>query len=252
MNNLRPRIIPTLLMENNRLVKTVKFKNPNYIGDPINAVKIFNDKEVDELVFLDIGCSKKNTQINYNLLDKIASQSFMPLCYGGGIKTFEDASKVFELGFEKVSLNSVLFENSNLLTDLSQSYGSQSIVASVDVKKNLFGKLKVYNSSKNNSINYNISDYAKKLENLGAGELVINSVDLDGTYKGYNLDLINELSSILSIPLIALGGAGSTDDFKKALQAGASACSAGSLFVYYGVNKAVLINYPKDLVNNIT
>ncbi|MCS3901421.1 AglZ/HisF2 family acetamidino modification protein [Methanococcus voltae] len=251
MNNLRPRIIPTLLMENNRLVKTVKFKNPNYIGDPINAVKIFNDKEVDELIFLDIGCSKKHTSINYNLLDKIASQSFMPLCYGGGIKTFEEASKIFELGFEKISLNSVLFEKPSLLTELSQSYGSQSIVASVDVKKNLFGKLKVYNGSKNNSINDKILDYVKNLENLGAGELLINSVDLEGTYKGYNLSLINELSNALTIPLIALGGASSTKDFKDALQAGASACAAGSLFVYYGVNKAVLINYPTDFINEL-
>ncbi|CAF30639.1 AglZ/HisF2 family acetamidino modification protein [Methanococcus maripaludis] len=240
----RNRIIPCLLLKDERLVKTVKFKDPNYIGDPLNAVRIFNDKEADELFFIDISASKRES-INFDLLKKISSQSFMPLGYAGGIKCLNDAKKIFSIGFEKISLNTIVLKNPDLITEISKIYGSQSVLVTIDVKKNFFGKYYVYNHLKKKITKYNPVDFARKMEVLGAGELVINCVDNDGVMKGYNLKLIGEISKAVKIPIVALGGAGSLKDLDDAINVGASAAGAGSLFIYYGPHKAVLINYPR-------
>jgi cyclase len=239
----RNRIIPCLLLQKGVLVKTVKFKDPRYIGDPINAVKIFNDKGADELLFIDIAISKEKTNINFNLLSKIASQSFMPLSYGGGLNNIDDMKKIFSIGFEKVSLNSSVLFDPSIVTKASETFGSQSVVVSIDVKKDLFGKYYVYNHVSNKNTSLDPIEYAIKVQNLGAGEILLNSVDNDGIMKGYDLALIKNVSSSLSIPVIALGGAGKSEDLTKAVEAGASAAAAGSLFVFYGPNRAVLINY---------
>ena len=240
----RNRIIPCLLLNENKLVKTTKFKNPKYLGDPLNAVKIFNDKCVDELIFIDISATK-NKKINFKLLEKIANQSFMPLGYAGGINNFDDAAKIFKLGFEKICLNNSLFTNPNLITKISNTYGSQSVVVCIDVKKNIFGKYQIYNYLTNKTHN-NLLEWAKNAEKLGCGEIIINSVDNDGVMKGYDPKLIKLISENLNIPVVALGGAGKLQDLQEIIKHGASAAAAGSLFVYYGPHKAVLINYPGE------
>ncbi|MBN2881017.1 imidazole glycerol phosphate synthase subunit HisF [Candidatus Woesearchaeota archaeon] len=241
----RNRIIPCLLLQEDGLVKTIKFKNTTYIGDPINAVRIFNDKEVDELFFIDISASK-NKKIQFEYLKKIASECFMPLGYAGGIKTLEDAKKIFSMGFEKISLTSVVFKNPKLISEISKVYGAQSVLVTIDVKKNIFGKPKVFNYLENKLTAYDPVEFAIRMEKLGAGEIIINSVDNDGVMKGYDLELIKLISKSVSIPVVALGGAGTLDDLKKVVDAGASAAAAGSLFIYYGPHKAVLINYPSS------
>lgn len=238
------RIIPCLLLDGEVLTKTIKFSSHKYIGDPINSVKIFNDKGADELIFIDIEVSKKNIPIKYNILYKIANQSFMPLGYGGGIRKIEDAKKIFQMGFEKISINSYALENEDFVKRLCSIFGSQSIVVTIDVKKNILGKYFVYNHATNKMCKIEPVHYAKKLEKIGVGELIINSVDKDGTMKGYDLEIISDISSVVNIPVIALGGAGSIKDMKNAIDVGASAASAGSLFVFYGPHRAVLINYP--------
>ncbi|EKQ51110.1 MULTISPECIES: AglZ/HisF2 family acetamidino modification protein [unclassified Clostridium] len=241
------RLIPCLLLKNNGLVKTTKFKNETYIGDPINAVKIFNDKEVDELIFLDIEATRKGRKPNFEYLRKIAEQCFMPLCYGGGIKTIEDIKELFKIGFEKVAINSAVFNDSSLIKKASEIFGSQSIIVSMDVKKNIFGKyfVRTLNGSKNTKINP--IEYAKMAEQNGAGEIFLNSIDNDGMMNGYDLELTKMVSESVKIPVIACGGAGKLEDFNKVITRGkASAAAAGSLFVFYGINKAVLINYPNQ------
>jgi len=239
----RNRIIPCLLLKGKTLVKTVKFDKPRYIGDPLNAVKIFNDKGADELLFIDIEVSKAKKTINFDLLSKIASQSFMPLSYGGGLNNIDDMKKIFSIGFEKISFNSSALYDPRIVTNASETFGSQSILVSIDVKKDRFGKHCIYNHVTKKNTSLNPLDYAIKVQNLGAGEILLNSVDNDGVMKGYDLALIKKVSSSLSIPVIALGGAGISDDLVKAVEAGASAAAAGSLFVFYGPNHAVLINY---------
>jgi len=239
----RNRIIPCLLLKGKALVKTVKFEKPRYIGDPLNAVKIFNDKGADELFFIDIEASKQKTKINFDLLSKIASQSFMPLGYAGGLNDITDMKKIFSIGFEKISLNSSVLNDPGIVTKASETFGSQSVLVSIDVKKDFFGRYFVYNHVLKKNISLDPIDYSMKVQNLGAGEILLNSVDNDGVMKGYDLELIKKVASSLSIPVIALGGAGTSDDLKKAVDAGASAAAAGSLFVFYGPNHAVLINY---------
>lgn len=242
----RQRIIPCLLLKGKGLVKTVKFKDPKYIGDPINAVKVFNDKGVDELVFLDIEASKTGKGINFDLLGKISAQSFMPLCYGGGIDSVKDAKKVLELGFEKVSINSAALANPQLIQDLSGVIGSQSVVVTIDVKRSAFGGYKVYDHAADKISSADPVSWAQEAEKLGAGEIIVNSADRDGTMKGYDIGLIEQVSKAVSIPVVALGGAGSLLDLSDAIKAGASAVAAGSLFVFYGPYRAVLINYPDE------
>lgn len=236
-----PRVIPVLLLQNGGLVKTVQFKNPVYIGDPLNAVKIFNEKEVDELIFLDLSSG----QIPFDLLKEIAEECFMPLAYGGGIKTIEDIRAVLKIGIEKVVLNSALFENPDLVRQAVEQFGSSTVVASLDVKKNLLGKYELYAHGGKKRVRKELMACVRELEQLGVGELMIQSMDRDGTMKGYDLELISRVSEAVRIPVIACGGAGSTEDFGKAVhQAGVSASAAGSLFVFHGKHRAVLLTYP--------
>jgi imidazole glycerol-phosphate synthase subunit HisF len=242
------RTIPCLLISKGRLVKTISFKNPKYIGDPLNAVKIYNDKEVDELVFLDISASKNNTPIDFDLLYNIASQSFMPLTYGGGVKTLEDMRKVFRAGFEKVCINNILFTDKSIIAQAAKEFGSQSIIVSIDVKKNLIGLYRVYNHVKKTTTKIHPSDFAKEAEKLGAGEIFINSVDRDGMMNGYDKELIRLMVSDVGVPVIGCGGAESIQDIKNTFWAcNPSALAAGSLFIYHNKDKAVLINYPGDI-----
>lgn len=240
------RIIPVLLLKNGGLYKTVRFKNPNYVGDPINTVKIFNEKEADEIVLLDISASLDKKQPDYTKIAEIASEAFMPMAYGGGIRTAEDAKKVFDCGYEKVVLNSILFEKPQLVEDIARIYGSQSVVASIDVKKNFFGKNRVFSHSGSKTQDYLPPQWAKTVENYGVGEIIINAIEKDGTWCGYDLPLIEQIAHAVTIPVVACGGASSFDDFRQAIRVGASAVAAGSLFVYQKKGMGVLINFPKE------
>ena len=245
---LRYRIIPTLLLHDKGLYKTVKYsiKKGKYVGDPINAIKIFNDKGVDELIFLDIDASKEKRGPDFNMLKNIASECFMPVGYGGGITTMEQIKQIFQIGIEKVILNSVLLEDLSLLKNASKDFGAQSIVASVDIKKNLFGKYKIYNSAKQKNSDLDIKKHLQSLEENGAGEIYISSVDKDGTFEGYDIELMKDISKDIKVPVIINGGAKSISDFSRAIkECGVSAVSAGSMFVFNGPHKAVLITYPE-------
>lgn len=240
---LRRRIIPALLMRDGGLVKTVKFSKERYIGDPINAVKIFNEKEVDELCLLDIGATTEGRPPAYNEINEIVSEAFMPIGYGGGIKTMEHVERLFKIGVEKVIMNTAAFENEILVKDASSVFGNQSIVVSIDIKKDMWGQYKVFTRSGKSRQKIDMITAVKKMEDLGAGEIILNNIDRDGTMQGYDLDPIDKISKAIEVPLVALGGAASVDDFVAAVQQGAAAVSAGSMFVYQGVHKAVLISY---------
>ena len=241
----RPRVIPALLLKDNGLVKTVKFEDPKYVGDPINAVKIFNEFEADELVFLDIEATNGNRTISVELVKKIGEESFMPFAVGGGIKSIESIRDLLKSGAEKVVLNNVIFSNPDLITEASNVFGTQSIVASIDVRLNDQEEFEVYKNCGKKSTGISVIELAKKVEELGAGEIIINSIDKDGTFEGYDLELINIVSNAVSIPVIALGGAGDMEDLKKAVVFGeASAVAAGSMFIFVNSNRSVLINYP--------
>jgi len=242
---LKNRIIPVLLLHHNSLVKTTNFKSPKYVGDPINVMHIFNSKEVDELLVLDITASKENHEPNYDLIKDLASECFMPLTYGGGIKTVEQANRIFSLGIEKISIQNAVVNNFNFISDLAKRFGSQSIVVSVDVKKNWLGQPKFFHASKNKILKLDLNNLVKDFVNAGAGEVLLNSVDKDGTLSGPDLKLIQRFSQLIEVPLIAVGGISSLSDIKAAVDAGASAVAAGAFFVYYGPHRAVLITYPK-------
>ncbi|SIQ23132.1 cyclase [Chryseobacterium sp. RU37D] len=242
---LRPRIIPSLLIQDNGLVKTVNFKNPKYVGDPINAVRIFNEKEVDELAIFDIDATVKGLEPNYSLIERIANQSRMPLCYGGGVKTVEQSQKIFGLGIEKIALSSAVLQNPQLITQIADKVGSQSVIVVLDVKKKLFGGYEVYTHNGKKATGINPFKFAEDAQKLGAGEIIINSIDQDGVMKGYDLSLIDKVREKISLPLTVLGGAGSLNDIKQVIDKhGIIGVAAGSLFVFKGVYKAVLINYP--------
>jgi cyclase len=242
---LRPRIIPSLLVHDNGLVKTVNFKNPKYVGDPINAVKIFNEKEVDELAVFDIDATVLGKEPDYVLIKKLANQSRMPLCYGGGVRTVEQAQKIFGLGIEKIALSSAVMENPDLITQISDRVGSQSVIVVMDVKKKLLGGYEIYTHNGKKSTGINPVAFAEKAQKLGAGEIIINSIDQDGVMKGFDMNLIDKISEKISIPITVLGGAGSLQDIKKVMDLhGIIGVAAGSLFVFKGVYKAVLISYP--------
>lgn len=243
---LRVRVIPCLLLKGQGLVKTKKFQNPVYVGDPVNAVKIFNEKEVDELIFLDILASKEKKGPNFDLIKSIASEAFMPFAYGGGISKIEEIEKLFHLGVEKVILNTSALENLDLIKLASEKFGNQSIVISIDLKKKLFGGYSVYSHAQGVAVKGNFLDILKNMVNAGAGEVMINSVDRDGMQSGYDIELLKSLSGELEVPLIACGGAGSLEHMKEAVErGGADAVAAGSMFVFYGRHNAVLITYPK-------
>lgn len=242
---IRTRIIPCLLLKGTGLVKTQQFNNPRYIGDPINAVRIFNDKEVDELIFLDISVTKDKKGPNFEIIKDIASEAFMPFAYGGGITNLDEIEKLINLGVEKVILNTAAFENPSLVSNAARIYGSQSIVVAIDYKSNFWGKNEVFVNCGTKNTKQEPIEYAKKMQELGAGEIFLNSIEREGMYKGYDIATIKQVSSAIEIPLIASGGAGSLSDFKRAVTlGGASAVAAGSLFVFYGIHRAVLITYP--------
>lgn len=241
---LETRIIPCLLIQEERLFKTIKFKSPKYVGDPINTIKIFNEKEVDELIILDIQVSKSNSVPNFEYIKQLAEECFMPLCYGGGIKSVEIADKLFEIGIEKLAINSIIFEEFDLITKITSKYGSQSLVVSVDLKKDFFGKYKIYNSSKNTSYGYDINDFLIKIQKAGAGEILLNFVDLDGTLNGLKLDVFPGIIKGVNIPVILCGGLNNLIEINKAVELGVSAVAAGAFFVFHGPHRAVLITYP--------
>lgn len=241
---LATRVIPTLLLQGTGLVKGKKFKKHRYVGDPINAVKIFNDKEVDEIIFLDISATPNNAEPNYELIEDIASQAFIPFAYGGGIKNLDQIKRIFALGVEKVILNTSAFDSPELIKQASQFAGAQSIVVCIDVKKSIWGKNTVVTGCGNQKTKLDVLEYAKKVEQLGAGEIMINAVDREGSGNGYDLELIRMLSQELSVPIVASCGAGSLEHFLEAKNAGASAVAAGSMFVFHGKHEAVLITYP--------
>ena len=247
---LRTRIIPVLLLKNRGLYKGIKFKNHKYVGDPINTVRIFNEKEVDELIILDIEASLLNKSIDFEYLRDVVSEAFMPIGYGGGVRSVEDAQRLFSIGVEKVILNTHAILNPELVKSLVNGFGSQSVVFSLDVKKTMFGGHRVFIKSGTEKTKYKPLELASEMQELGVGEIVLNDIDRDGTFTGYNLELIREISSELSIPLVACGGARNIQDFKLAKEAGASACGAGAMFVFHMPHRAVVISYPKykDLV----
>jgi len=241
---LKHRVIPCLLLSGGGLVKTRKFANPSYVGDPINAIRIFNDKEVDELMVVDITASAEGREPNYALLEQIAGECFMPLCYGGGIRTVEQARRLFSLGVEKVSLQTSAIEDPVILTRIAERFGRQSVVASVDVKRNWLGKPGLYSAAGKKILSLPWLDHLRRSVAAGAGEVVLNAVDRDGTMKGMDFELIREACASLDVPLIAMGGVGSLLDIKAAVAAGASAVAAGAFFVLHGPHRAVLITYP--------
>lgn len=250
---LRTRVIPVLLLTGHRLVKTVKFKNRVYVGDPINTVKIFNDKEVDELAILDIDASINGREPDYDYIERLASQCFMPLAYGGGIRTAQQASRLLAIGVEKVILNTAATTDPDVVSAAAAEAGSQSVVVSIDVKKNWLGKYQVRSAGGSRGTSLDPAAFAAEVVKRGAGEILINSIDRDGTQSGYDLDLISNVASAVNVPVIACGGASTLDDFAAAVGKGASAVAAGSMFVFTGPHRAVLINFPQraDLERNL-
>jgi cyclase len=245
MRVLLPRVIPCLLLKGGGLVKTTKFKNPVYLGDPRNVVKIFNEKEVDELILLDINATPDNKPIQFQTIYEIVSEAFMPVAYGGGIRSLEHARRMLALGVEKIVLNSYAFENPAFVTQAAASFGSSSVVVSIDAKRNLFGKYEVFVNGGRKNTHLDPVQHAMHMQERGAGEILINSIDRDGAMQGYDLNLIRAVSAAVSIPVIACGGAGAVDHFAEAVNCGATAVAAGSLFVFQGKHRAVLISYPQ-------
>lgn len=240
----RVRVIPVLLIHKGGLIKSVKFKNYKYVGDPINAVKIFNEKEIDEIVVLDIDATREKRGPDFEKLKEIAGEAFIPMAYGGGITTIEEIKQLFYLGVEKIILNHAAIHNPSLVSAAAAMVGSQSVVVSVDVKKNIFGKYKVYSNNGTNNTGLDPADFAFKMQQAGAGEIMLNVIDRDGTYLGYDLPLIKSITGKLRIPVIACGGATDVAGFLPAVQSGASALAAGSMFVFQRPHQAVLISYP--------
>lgn len=235
-----------LLVHNKGLVKTTKFKGPKYVGDPINAVKIFNEKEVDELIVLDIDATAHNREPDYKMIENMAAECRMPLCYGGGIKTSEQAQRIFSLGVEKIAISSVAVEQPEIISHMAAKVGNQSVVVVLDVKKKMFGgQYELYTHNGQKSTGIDPINYVKKMQDFGAGEIVINSIDNDGVMAGYDMALIKMIRDQINIPMTVSGGAGSLDDIGKVIQQhGIIGVSAGSLFVFKGKYRAVLINYP--------
>ena len=249
---LKTRVMPCLLLSNGRLVKTFGFRNPAYIGDPVNAIKIYNEKEVDELILLDIMATVEGRKPDFAFLAEVVDECFMPLAYGGGIRDIDDIGRLFSLGIEKTAINSYALENPSFIEKAASIFGSQSILLSMDVKKNIFGKYRVYGRGGREGTDHEPAAWAARMERMGAGEILLNAIDRDGTMDGYDTALIRKVTSAVAVPVIACGGAGSIQDFRTAVEnGGASAVAAGSMVVYQGKNKGVLINFPSrgDLKN---
>ena len=243
---LRPRIIPVLLLRNNVLVKTIAFKNEKYIGDPINAVHIFNDLRADELVFLDIDATAENRTINTAFVQQVGEEADMPFAVGGGIRTVEDIRRIIAAGAEKVVIGTAAVTDPELVQQASAAFGSSTIAVCIDVKKKFLGGSVVWTHGAKKSSSLSPVAFARKMEEKGAGELIIQSIEKDGSMTGYDLDLIRSIAEAVSIPVVALGGAGKTDDLRTAWKQGyANGLAAGSMFVYQSARRGVLINYPE-------
>ena len=243
----RPRLIPCLLLSQGNLVKTRKFKDPVYLGDPINAVKIFSEKCVDELCVQDIEASKNNAGPDFDLLQEIATEAFMPLSYGGGITSVDQIRRLFHIGFEKVILNTGWQNNPQLLRDAATAFGSQSVIASLDVRQDLLHRNRCYTCDGTRPVEGSPAELARKAETLGAGEILLNSIDRDSAMQGYDLKLVQSVADAVTIPVIACGGAGSPADMAVVLsKGGAHAAAAGSMYVFYGPRRAVLIHVPEE------
>jgi cyclase len=243
---LTTRVLPCLLLKDAALVKTVGFKDPGYVGDPINAVRIYNEKEVDELIFLDISATTEGKAPPFKIIEEIASECFMPVAYGGGLRRLEDVRRILASGVEKVAINTFAVENPGFIQEVATAFGSQSVVVSLDVKRKFFGRYEVYTRSGQQSTGLDPVSWARRAESMGAGEILLTSIDRDGTMEGYDLELIHLVSNAVGVPVIACGGAGRIEDFGAAVkQAGASAVAAGSMVVYHGRHRAVLINFPE-------
>lgn len=242
---MHTRYIPILLLKDGGLYKTRKFGKETYLGDPVNTIKIFNEKLVDELVFLDIAAARSRAAPNIEMLKEIAGECFMPLAYGGGLNSVEQVRDILAIGFEKVVVNSAAWTDPELVPSLARVFGSSTVVGSIDVKKNWMGREKVYICGGSEAISTSVVEWAQELERRGVGEIMINSIDKDGEMTGYDLELIKRVSDAVTVPVIAAGGARDKDDLKAAVQdAGASAAAAGAMFVFQGKHRAVLISYP--------
>lgn len=250
----RIRVIPTLLLKNGGLVKTTRFCNPVYVGDPINAVKIFNEKEVDELILLDVDASRTQRGPDLKLVEEIAGECFMPMAYGGGVTQLDQIKALFAAGVEKVVLNTAFMSSPELITKAANIFGCQSIVVSLDVRRSFMRGYRTYICAGSQRTRLGPVEAARKATASGAGEIYLNAIDRDGTQKGYDLPLIREVADAVTVPVIAAGGASNVDDFANAVLSGhASAVSAGSMFVFHGIHRAVLISYPQQniLVDNL-
>jgi cyclase len=248
----RPRVIPVLLLKDLGLVKSVKFKNYRYIGDAINVVRLFNDLGADELVFLDIMATIEHRSVSVDFVSMVGDETNMPFSVGGGIRRIKEIQMILAAGAEKVILNTIAAENPGFVKEASGEFGSSTITVSIDVKKNIFGKEVIYIHSGKKATKYDPVNFARLMENMGAGEIIINSVMQDGMMQGYDISLIRQISEAVKIPVVALGGAGNINDLKEAVDKGyASAVAAGSLFVYHGRRRAVLVNYPEQKQLNL-
>lgn len=245
----RARVIPCLLVRGNGLLKTRKFKDPKYIGDPVNAVRIFSDKEVDEIVVLDIDASREGNEPNYALIEEMAGEAFMPMAYGGGIRSLEQVRRLIRSGIEKVVINTAAIETPNIIQEIAGVFGSQAIVGAVDIKKTLFGGYRIVKKSATVDVNIDFQEHIHQLVNSGVGEIFLNNVDRDGMMGGFDLQLLRTVTQMVKIPVVACGGAGTVEHLAQAInEGGASAVAAGSMFVFHGKHRAVLITYPKDIV----
>lgn len=239
------RVMPCLLLRNAALVKTIQFKNPSYVGDPINAIRIYNEKEVDELIFLDITATPEQKRPQLKLLSEIASECFMPVAYGGGVSRMDDVDAIFSVGIEKVAINSHAVAETSFVTRVADKYGSQAVVVSIDVKRSLLGRYEVYTHGGRKATGLEPTAWARQAEEAGAGEILLTSIDRDGTGKGFDVELLKRVTSAVTVPVIASGGAGKVDDCGIAVkEGGASAAALGSMAVYHGRNRAVLIGFP--------
>jgi cyclase len=245
------RIIPCLLVSGNGLVKTIKFNDARYIGDPVNAVRIFSDKEADEIVVLDIDATKYGRDPNFELISEMAGEAFMPMAYGGGIRTFDQARQLIRCGIEKIVINTAAVESLELIRSIAKTYGRQAVVGAIDVKKTLLGGYRIMTHSGTKDGKVKMDTHIENLLEAGVGELLVNNIDRDGTMLGYDLDLIKKITAKVNVPVVACGGAGGINDMVAVIeQGGASAAAAGSMFVYHGKHRAVLISYPKNLIGN--
>lgn len=239
------RVIPCLLLKGSGLVKTIRFQDSTYLGDPRNVVRIFNEREVDELIIFDITATRDQRPPKFDLIKEIVGEAFMPVGYGGGIRDIMDARRLFSLGVEKIVINSYAAENPDFIEELASQFGSQSIIVCLDVKKDKRGNYQIWTHGGSKLTSLSPIDYALNIMKMGAGELIVNSIDQDGTMSGYDIDIIRMITKSVNIPVVACGGAGRLEDFRKVVQeGGAAAVAAGSIFVFHGKRRAVLINYP--------